>query len=140
MHRFALLFFAVSAPLPALAEPRVGEQATYTVTTTHDGKAVSSTRLAEIVQFDDDTHRRRLSVKPGLTCLWQISGRNEVKSFKEWVRLDLEYIDNWSLWLDLKILLPFPSPSFWKRLWPAAHRAMALLPRSWGVKPNSTSR
>ncbi len=59
----------------------------------------------EVRRFDDLAHRRRLSVKPGLTCLWQISGRNNVKDFKEWVRLDLEYIDNWSLWLDLKILL-----------------------------------
>ncbi len=58
----------------------------------------------EVKRFDDVAHRRRLSVKPGLTCLWQISGRNNVKSFQEWVRLDLEYIDNWSLWLDLKIL------------------------------------
>jgi lipopolysaccharide/colanic/teichoic acid biosynthesis glycosyltransferase len=46
-----------------------------------------------------------LSVKPGLTCLWQVRGRNRISSFKEWVRLDLEYIDNWSLWLDIKILL-----------------------------------
>ena len=46
-----------------------------------------------------------MSVKPGLTCLWQISGRNEVKEFSDWVRLDLEYIDNWSLWLDIKILV-----------------------------------
>ena len=53
----------------------------------------------------DLSHRRRLSVKPGLTCLWQISGRNEVKEFSDWVRLDLEYIDNWSLWLDIKILV-----------------------------------
>jgi exopolysaccharide biosynthesis polyprenyl glycosylphosphotransferase len=59
----------------------------------------------EVKRFDDFSHRRRLSVKPGLTCLWQVSGRNEVKDFKDWVRLDLEYIDNWSLWLDLKILL-----------------------------------
>lgn len=58
----------------------------------------------EVKRFDDFAHRRRLSVKPGLTCLWQISGRSEVTDFKEWVRLDLEYIDNWSLWLDLKIL------------------------------------
>jgi exopolysaccharide biosynthesis polyprenyl glycosylphosphotransferase len=58
----------------------------------------------EVERFDDPSHRRRLSVKPGLTCLWQVSGRNEVRDFKEWVRLDLEYIDNWSLWLDLKIL------------------------------------
>jgi lipopolysaccharide/colanic/teichoic acid biosynthesis glycosyltransferase len=48
--------------------------------------------------------RRRLSMKPGLTCLWQVSGRNEL-TFEEWMRLDLEYIDNWSLWLDLKIAL-----------------------------------
>lgn len=47
--------------------------------------------------------RRRLSVKPGLTCLWQVSGRSQV-SFQRWMRLDLQYIDNWSLWLDLKIL------------------------------------
>jgi exopolysaccharide biosynthesis polyprenyl glycosylphosphotransferase len=59
----------------------------------------------EVRRFDDLAHRRRLSVKPGLTCLWQISGRNNVKDFKEWVRLDLEYIDNWSLWLDFKILV-----------------------------------
>ncbi len=58
----------------------------------------------EVERFDDPSHRRRLSVRPGLTCLWQVSGRNEVCDFKEWVRLDLEYIDNWSLWLDLKIL------------------------------------
>ncbi len=58
----------------------------------------------ETKRFDDIAHRRRLSVKPGLTCLWQISGRNEVKSFNDWVRLDLEYIDNWTFWLDMKIL------------------------------------
>jgi lipopolysaccharide/colanic/teichoic acid biosynthesis glycosyltransferase len=61
--------------------------------------------LDEVKRFDDPADRRRLSVKPGLTCLWQVSGRNEVRDFKEWVRLDLEYIDNWSLWLDIKILL-----------------------------------
>ena len=58
----------------------------------------------EVKRFDDPADRRRLSVKPGLTCLWQVSGRNNVTDFKEWVRLDLEYIDNWSLWLDVKIL------------------------------------
>ncbi|MGN6641628.1 MAG: sugar transferase, partial [Verrucomicrobiota bacterium] len=58
----------------------------------------------EVKRFNDFAHRRRLSVKPGLTCLWQISGRNNVKDFNDWVRLDLQYIDNWSLWLDLKIL------------------------------------
>ncbi|MDE3069040.1 MAG: sugar transferase, partial [Verrucomicrobiota bacterium] len=61
--------------------------------------------LDEVRRFDDLAHRRRLSVKPGLTCLWQISGRNRITDFKEWVRLDLEYIDHWSLWLDLRILL-----------------------------------
>jgi exopolysaccharide biosynthesis polyprenyl glycosylphosphotransferase len=59
----------------------------------------------EVQRFDDFAHRRRLSVKPGMTCLWQVSGRNNVKDFKDWVRLDLEYIDNWSLWLDFKILV-----------------------------------
>jgi lipopolysaccharide/colanic/teichoic acid biosynthesis glycosyltransferase len=58
----------------------------------------------EVKRFDDLAHRRRLSVKPGLTCLWQVSGRNDVTDFREWVRLDLEYIDHWSFWLDLKIL------------------------------------
>lgn len=48
--------------------------------------------------------RRRLSMKPGITCLWQIRGRNLIP-FEEWMRMDLEYIDTWSLWLDLKILL-----------------------------------
>lgn len=49
--------------------------------------------------------KQKLAVKPGITCLWQISGRNEVSDFNEWVRLDLEYIRRWSLWLDLQILL-----------------------------------
>lgn len=48
--------------------------------------------------------RRRLSMKPGLTCIWQVSGRNEV-SFEQWMNMDLEYIDNWTLGLDLKLLL-----------------------------------
>jgi lipopolysaccharide/colanic/teichoic acid biosynthesis glycosyltransferase len=59
----------------------------------------------EVKRFENLAHRRRLSVKPGLTCIWQISGRNQISDFKDWVRLDLEYIDNWSLWLDLKILI-----------------------------------
>jgi len=58
----------------------------------------------EVKRFNDLAHRRRLSMKPGLTCLWQVRGRSRVTDFKEWVRLDLEYIDNWSLWLDLRIL------------------------------------
>ena len=49
-------------------------------------------------------HRRKLSIKPGLTCTWQSSGRNDVHDFDEWVRMDLDYIDNWNLWLDMKII------------------------------------
>ncbi len=58
---------------------------------------------SEVQQYDA-WHRRRLSMKPGLTCLWQISGRNRI-GFEHWMKLDLQYIDNWSLWLDFKILL-----------------------------------
>ncbi|MBL7068839.1 MAG: sugar transferase [Candidatus Omnitrophica bacterium] len=47
--------------------------------------------------------RRRLSMKPGITCLWQISGRSDIADFNKWVKLDLEYIDNWSFLLDMKI-------------------------------------
>jgi exopolysaccharide biosynthesis polyprenyl glycosylphosphotransferase len=50
-------------------------------------------------------HKRRLSVKPGITGLWQVSGRNDIRDFDEVVKLDLEYIDNWSIALDIKILL-----------------------------------
>lgn len=56
----------------------------------------------EVRQYEP-WQRRRLSMKPGITCLWQISGRNKV-TFNEWIKLDLKYIDNWSLWLDIKIL------------------------------------
>jgi exopolysaccharide biosynthesis polyprenyl glycosylphosphotransferase len=48
--------------------------------------------------------KRKLSVRPGITCLWQVRGRNQISRFDEWVRMDFEYIDNWSLWLDVKIL------------------------------------
>lgn len=58
---------------------------------------------SEIDQYDL-AQRRRLSVKPGITCLWQVNGRNKI-GFTDWVRLDLEYIDKWSFWLDLKIIL-----------------------------------
>ena len=61
--------------------------------------------LHEIEAIDDSAHRRRLSMKPGITCLWQISGRSDITSFDEWVKLDVEYIDRWSLWEDFRILL-----------------------------------
>jgi exopolysaccharide biosynthesis polyprenyl glycosylphosphotransferase len=54
--------------------------------------------------FSFDWQRRRFSVHPGITCLWQINGRSSIL-FEDWMKLDLEYIDNWSLWLDIKILL-----------------------------------
>ena len=47
--------------------------------------------------------RRRLSMRPGITCLWQVNGRNSI-NFNKWMELDKQYIDNWSLWLDFKIL------------------------------------
>ncbi len=50
-------------------------------------------------------HMRRLSIKPGITGMWQVSGRNEIKNFEDVVRLDLEYIDNWSLLLDFKLII-----------------------------------
>lgn len=50
-------------------------------------------------------HRRKLSVKGGLTCIWQASGRNETSQVDEWMKMDLDYIDNWSLWLDVKLLV-----------------------------------
>lgn len=59
----------------------------------------------EVEQFQSMAHRRRLSMRPGLTCLWQVRGRNRVTDFDEWVRMDLEYIDNWSLALDFWVLL-----------------------------------
>lgn len=53
--------------------------------------------------FSEDWQRRRFSVKPGITCLWQVNGRSGI-SFDQWMLLDLQYMDEWSLWLDLKIL------------------------------------
>jgi len=56
----------------------------------------------EVSQYEPWQHRK-LSVRPGLTCLWQVSGRNSI-GFEEWMKLDLQYIDNWSLWLDAKLI------------------------------------
>ncbi len=61
--------------------------------------------LYEVEAFERSGHRRRLSVRPGITCEWQAGGRNRITSFEQWVEMDLRYIDNWSLWLDFKILL-----------------------------------
>lgn len=64
------------------------------------------TRPPTVDEFEqyDNHHKRRLSLKPGITGLWQVSGRSEITDFEEVVSLDCEYIDNWSLWLDVKIL------------------------------------
>lgn len=61
--------------------------------------------LPDEVSLYERKQRRRLSMRPGLTCIWQVSGRNEIPDFEEWAKLDLEYIDNWSLTTDLKLLL-----------------------------------
>jgi exopolysaccharide biosynthesis polyprenyl glycosylphosphotransferase len=53
--------------------------------------------------FSEDWQRRRFSIQPGLTCLWQINGRSSI-AFEEWMKLDIKYMDEWSLWLDFKIL------------------------------------
>ena len=53
--------------------------------------------------FDQDWQRRRFSVRPGITCIWQVDGRSDI-SFEKWMELDVQYIDHWSLWLDFKIL------------------------------------
>ncbi len=63
--------------------------------------------LRDFDGFDDDRYRRRFSVAPGLTGLWQVSGRSNV-DFDDWMKLDLEYVDSWSLRADLKILLRTP--------------------------------
>jgi lipopolysaccharide/colanic/teichoic acid biosynthesis glycosyltransferase len=57
---------------------------------------------SEVIQYDW-WQRRRLSVRPGITCTWQVSGRNQI-SFEKWMEMDLAYIDQWSLSLDFKLL------------------------------------
>jgi exopolysaccharide biosynthesis polyprenyl glycosylphosphotransferase len=61
--------------------------------------------LRDYAGFSQDWHRRRFSVKPGITCLWQIHGRSSLSQpFEKWMQMDMDYIDHWSLWLDFKIL------------------------------------
>jgi exopolysaccharide biosynthesis polyprenyl glycosylphosphotransferase len=65
--------------------------------------------VRDVERFDKSWQKRRFSVKPGLTCLWQINGRHEI-DFEHWMELDLQYIDNWSLSMDFDILLKtFPA-------------------------------
>ena len=65
------------------------------------------TRPPTVDEFEqyEAKHRCRLSMTPGLTGLWQVSGRSDIRDFDEVVKLDMEYIDNWSIWKDIKILL-----------------------------------
>lgn len=71
--------------------------------------------LPDEVEKFDPWQRRRLSMKPGITCIWQVRGRSEITDFRDWARLDLEYIDHWSLWLDFKLLaLTIPAVLFAK--------------------------
>ena len=60
--------------------------------------------LRDVERFEENYLKRRFSVKPGITCLWQVNGRSDVTSFDEWIEQDLAYIDHWSFLLDLKIL------------------------------------
>ncbi len=59
--------------------------------------------VRDVDGFGKDWQRRRFSVRPGITCLWQVNGRSDLP-FEKWMELDMEYIDQWSLWLDFKIL------------------------------------
>lgn len=65
------------------------------------------TRPPTVKEFEqyENRHKRRLSMRPGITGMWQVSGRSNINDFEDVVRLDCEYIDNWSLWLDIQILL-----------------------------------
>ena len=77
--------------------------------TSHEPRYMSlvGTRPPTLDEFNDYTyyHKKRLSFRPGLTGMWQVSGRNDITDFEEAVKLDIEYIDDWSLLLDIKILL-----------------------------------
>lgn len=58
----------------------------------------------EVANYED-WHHKRISIRPGITGLWQVSGRNQIQEFDEVARLDIRYVENWSIWLDIKILL-----------------------------------
>ena len=59
--------------------------------------------IGEVSEYE--LHRARLAIKPGITGMWQVSGRSDITDFEEVVRLDTEYIDNWNVEMDIKILL-----------------------------------
>ncbi|MDR3543896.1 MAG: sugar transferase [Desulfosporosinus sp.] len=70
--------------------------------------------LPQEVNLYDSKHRKRLAVRPGITCIWQVSGRNEV-GFEEWMEMDADYVDRWSLWLDMEILARTVPVVLWRR-------------------------
>jgi exopolysaccharide biosynthesis polyprenyl glycosylphosphotransferase len=70
-------------------------------------------QVRDFEAFYQDWHRRRFSVRPGITCLWQVNGRNTL-TFEQWMELDIEYIDKWTLWLDWKILLKTIPVVLWR--------------------------
>jgi lipopolysaccharide/colanic/teichoic acid biosynthesis glycosyltransferase len=67
--------------------------------------------VSEYARFTE-YQKQKLAVKPGITCIWQVSGRNEVKDFDEWVKLDLDYIRRWTPMLDMQILVKTASEVF----------------------------
>jgi len=70
--------------------------------------------VSEVEQYDR-RHLRRISIKPGITGIWQTSGRNEIKDFEQVVKMDLAYIDNWSLLLDFKLMIKTINVLFHKK-------------------------
>jgi len=70
--------------------------------------------IPQEVNLYDSKHRKRLAVRPGITCIWQVSGRNEV-DFEEWMEMDADYVDRWSLWLDFEILARTVPVVLWRK-------------------------
>lgn len=70
--------------------------------------------LRDVELFDRGIQRKRFSVQPGLTCLWQISGRSNLP-FEKWLEFDLEYIENWTFWFDVKILFKTIPAVLWSK-------------------------
>ncbi len=131
LYKFRSMIQDAEAMLPSLEPLNEATGAAFKITNdprlTRLGKFLRKTSLDELpqlfnvlkgdmslvgprpIQFRDfeifyhDSHRRRFSVRPGLTCLWQVNGRSKL-TFEQWMELDLQYIDKWTLWLDLKIL------------------------------------
>ena len=70
--------------------------------------------LLQEVNLYNSKDRKRLAVRPGITCIWQVSGRNTV-DFEEWMEMDADYVDRWSLWLDMEILAKTVPVVLWRK-------------------------